>query len=89
MGSKELRVENWEQETSEQKINHQKSVNASTVQEDAITQQIHAATSMHASSANSLDMDKRAALSRSEVVYGMHPKFPRYNLWDHKHLDDE
>jgi len=28
-----------------------------------------------------------AALSRSDMVYGMCPKFLRYNIWDHEQTD--
>jgi hypothetical protein len=48
---------------------------------DAAEQLVHADTDTHASSASSRDTDRIAALSQIDAVYGMRPKYLRYNLW--------
>ena len=65
-----------------------RSADDSTVVEDVKAQLIHAATDMPALSASNTDMGKKAVLSRSEVLYGMCPKYLRYNLWDHEQSED-
>lgn len=56
-------------------------VDVSIVWVDAIAQQGHVVIATPASNANNLVMGKRAALSKSEATYGMHPKYLWYNVW--------
>jgi hypothetical protein len=87
MESKEVLVAVLQLETSASRDNHQKFVVNSTVLEDATVLQTPAGTITSVSNENNLDMSRIAALSRSDMVYGMHSKFLRYNVWDHKQTD--
>jgi hypothetical protein len=48
-----------------------------------------ASTNISASSVSNRDTAKTAALSRSDMVYGMHPKYLRHNLWDNEQHNKE
>ena len=65
-----------------QKSAQQKLVDNSTVQEDVTAHWAHADINMFAANAGSTGIAKRAALSKIDMLYGMRPKYLRYNLWD-------
>lgn len=52
-----------------------------TASEHAMVQPVLADTDTFASSANSQNMARIAALSRIDMIYGMHLKYLWYNLW--------
>lgn len=83
MVSKELEVGALQVVINEgQKSNQQTPAGGSTVQEDVATHQPPAAINTFATSASSTAMGKKVALSKTDTVYRMHPKYLRYNLWD-------
>jgi hypothetical protein len=87
MESRVIPVADSQLETSAPRDGQQKYVVNSTALENAAVLQTHAGTIISVSNANNLDTAKTAALSRSDMVYGMHPKFLRYNVWDHEQTD--
>jgi hypothetical protein len=54
----------------------------STVPEDVGAQTVVADTNIAASSVGRLDMERKAALSRLDVIYGMQPTYLRHNFWE-------
>jgi hypothetical protein len=60
----------------------------STVLEDVTVPEAVAGTNISASNANSMAMDRTAALSRIDLAYRMRPKYLRYNLWSSGEEDD-
>jgi hypothetical protein len=61
-----------------------KFVDDSTVWEDVAAHQSRADIATFAANADNTDTVKRAALSKIDSVYGMRPKYLRYNLWDNE-----
>jgi len=57
------------------------SVDDSTALADVVVQRELAVIDTPVSNANSWGMGKKAALSRREASYGLHPKYLRYNVW--------
>jgi hypothetical protein len=77
-------MENSHPEINAPRVDRQKSVDDSTVSEDAAALQAHADIDTSVLDADNLDTIRKAALSRSDMVYGMRPKYLRYNVWDHE-----
>ena len=44
--------------------------------------QAHVSTDTSVANVDNMDITKKTALSRIDMVYGMHSKYLRYNLWD-------
>lgn len=89
MESKEVGVDVLQVENSKgQKNNQQKLVDDSTVQEGVTVHQAHANINTFAANAGSMDIVKKAALSKMDTVYGMQLKYLRYKLWDSEEKND-
>jgi hypothetical protein len=74
--------------TSVPETDHLRDAGDSTVLEDVTAPEAVAGTNISASNANSMAMDRTAALSRIDMAYGMRPKYLRYNLWSSGEEDD-
>jgi len=49
--------------------------------------QAHVVTGTSVENVGNKDITKKTALSRIDMLYGMHPKYLRYNLWDNEERD--
>ena len=49
--------------------------------------QAHVVTGTSVEDVGNKDITKKTALSRIDMLYGMHPKYLRYNLWDNEERD--
>jgi hypothetical protein len=84
MESKEYPADVSQLVTRNRESDHLKPAAASTVSEGVTALQAHVGTDTSASNASNRDMAKIAALSRIDTIYGMRPKYLRYNLWSNK-----
>lgn len=89
MVSKDFQATNLQLENNVLERDHPRFADTITVLLVATAHPTHADINMHASNASSKDITKVVALSRSEAVYGMRPKYLRYNVWDHELQNDQ
>jgi hypothetical protein len=88
MESKEDQADGLGQEITDSGIRLQKSVANTIVPADAGAQRTLADTVTPACSASNQDIAKRAVVSRLEALYGMRPKYLRYNVWGGEETDE-